>query len=351
MPVNRDLSSLPRANDAAGQGWVPDSTPRFGQLLAEAWAAKNAEPKAHALPGSRFRHSDAGACSRAVAYASLDVPVSNPMDLAGFFVAEQGTLLHDAMQAVLKERYGPDCEVEVKAGVHGNWHSGHIDVVITWVPEGCPRHNPEGEITAEGCTCPEPVLVSIEIKSVGGFAFKLAVGNRGPAQGPKWQHVLQSALNAAEVDADESVVLYLSREAVSIQEAGRKGTSELGRFMAEWTQTRDEYLPLAEVELRRIKGILDLLDEDYVTKEGATVRGMLPARKIPDPEMAGNVVIVDPRKGSWIERDAEGLVVDAGETWQCAYCRWQDVCTLTPAERTPLTPQLRMTLGLTPEEG
>jgi hypothetical protein len=328
MPVNRDLSSLPRANDAAGQGWVPDSTPRFGHLLAEAWAAKNSAPKPHAMEGSRFRHSDAGTCSRAVAYASLGVPVSNPMDLAGFFVAEQGTLLHDAMQAVLVNRWGSQAEIEVKVGGEG-WHSGHIDAVVRTEQRYMFRDN---EST-------DPYMVSIEIKSVGGFAFKLAVGNRGAAQGPKWQHVLQAALNAAEIDADESVVLYLSREAISIQEAGRKGTPELMRFMAEWTQTRDEYLPLAQRELRRVHGILGLLAEDQ-----------LPARKIPEPELAG-ALIVDPRKGSWITRDADGMVTDAGEAWQCAYCRWQDVCTLTPAERTPLTPQVRATLRLLPEEG
>lgn len=336
MPVNRDLSSLPRANDAAGQGWVPDSTPRFGQLLAEAWRSQHPDLE-HAVEGSRFRHSDAGACSRAVAYASLKVPESNPMDLAGFFIAEQGTMIHRAMQQVLKEHWGPDCAIEVVAGTHGDWHSGHIDVVLTLM-------------VREQDDSATPLTIAMEIKSVDGYKFKLSIGNRGPAQGPSWQHTLQAALNAAAIDADEAVVLYLARGAVSIQEAARKNLDELDRFMAEWTQTRDEYLPLAEVELRRIKGILDLLDGEFVTKEGDQVVGMLPARKIPDPEMQGNL-IVDPRKGSWIAKDAEGLVVDAGETWQCAYCRWQDVCTLTPAERAPLTPQLRMTLGLTPEEG
>jgi hypothetical protein len=345
MPVNRDLSSLPRASAATGEGWAPDPQPRFGHLLAEAWAAKNAGRKAHAIEGSRFRHSDAGACSRAVAYAALGVPESNPMDLAGHFIAEQGTLVHEALQNVLMAMYGDDCQVEVKVGE--DWHSGHVDVVLTHTPmdvytearragadQAQAQRRALQAVFAEG----DKKVISVEIKTVDGYGYKLAVGERGPAQGPKWQHAVQAALNAAEVDADQSVIIYLARGAISIQAAQRKRIDPMLRFVAEWTQTREQYLPLAEVELRRVGGILTLLDD-----------GMLPARKIPDPELPPRHLIVDPRKGSWVAHDDEGMVIDAGETWQCVYCRYQDLCVQTHAERTPV--DVLRQLGVLPEEG
>jgi hypothetical protein len=305
VPIERDLSGLPAATTTSQAGWAPDPQPRFGHILAEKWARERTE-KAHAIEGSRFRHSDAGACSRAIAYAALKVPESNPIDLAGLFIAGQGTLIHDAWQAVLQARYGHNAEVEVKVG-EGD-ESGHIDAVVQYQPWGTAL-----------------IVVSIELKTVDGYAYKLAVGERGPAQGPKWQHMIQGALNASRVQADESVIVYLARGAISIQAAARKKIDELSRFVAEWTMPQETYEALAQRERTRIGKILEMVDS-----------GTLPARKIPDPELPGRHLIVEPRTGGWVATDENGMTTDAGSCWQCAYCRYQDVCVQTKAERTPV---------------
>lgn len=180
----------------------------------------------------------------------------------------------------------------------------------------------------EASGVPAQKVISFELKTIGGFGFKMAVGERGAAQGPKWEHQVQSALNAKAVDADESVIGYLSKEAISVAAAKRKGFSELGRMVAEWTMTREQYLPMAEAEEARVAGILDLLDA-----------GTLPARKIPSPELPSGAVIVDPKTGRWEVRAAsvndntEFDLVDTGTFWACGYCRYQTLCIDMPSGR------------------
>lgn len=312
MAVARDLSHLPTPARTRDIGCPPDDAPRFAQLLAEQWAAEDqaAGERPRARAGARFRHSDAGGCSRALAYAALGVPASNPMDLSGTFTVRLGTLVHDAWQAALQAKH-PGATVEVKVG--SGERAGHIDAVVRtdeWVS-------------------------AIEGKTIGGFAFKLAVGERGAPQGPKHSHIIQAALNASEVNADEAVVCYWSKDSISVQAAARKGIDDLTRFCAEWTFPRDAYEPIAQAERARVDGILALLDQ-----------GTLPARKYPDPELPRGAVIVDPRTGRWEVHDDEedSRIVDTGSWWACAYCRWQDTCTATPAGRTPVA-DVAVTLG------
>lgn len=301
MALARDLSDLPTPAASRSDGFPPDATPRFVQVLAEAWMAADDGPKPRAHVDSRFRHSDAGKCARAIAFAALDLPDSNPMDVSGWWNTGLGTLIHEAWQAALRRRY-PAADIEPK--VRTDAGSGHIDAVIT----------------ADG------KRIAYELKTTGGFAFKLAVGERGAAQGPKHEHIVQAALNGLAVNADEVVIGYLSKEAISVAAAGRKGFSDFGRVFAEWTLPRDAYMPVALAEIARVQGILNLLDE-----------GTLPARKIPDPELPAGHVVTDPRTGQWAVLDESGGMLDAGSWWACAYCRWQDTCATTSAGRAPLS--------------
>lgn len=299
MAIKRDLSQLPKAKAERKQGWAPDPEPTYGKLLVDAWHDKQ-EPRPLADPDARFRHSDAAACSRLVAYAALDIEPTNPMDRAGSFVAEQGHLIHEAWQNVLLQRFGPyvaQVEVEVVEGEM----AGHIDAVVV--------------VQVPGKNLLPPKIVSIEVKSVGGYAYQLAVGARGAPEGPRHTAVVQGALNARAVNADEMRVIYFSREAISVQTARRKRMPELLRVCSEWTLTRDQYEPIADAEIARVGAILELVDD-----------GMLPRRHIPDPQLPDNHLIVDPREGSWVEQDAAGAVVDTGSAWQCVYCRYQDLC-------------------------
>jgi len=339
MALARDLSDLPSPARTREGGRPPDTDPRFAHLLAVAWQAEDeAEgPRSLARQGARFRHSDAGKCARAVAYAALGVPPSNPMDLAGVFTVRLGTLVHEAWQAALVARY-PDAEVEVKVG--SGERAGHIDAVVripVLQPGTSGPSDPQGELS-QGRSVAERSRVRticIEAKTIGGFAYKLAVGERGSPQGPKHDHIMQGALNAVEVDADEMVIAYWSKDSISVQAAARKGIDELGRFCAEWSFTREQFEPVAAAERARVDGILALLDE-----------GTLPARRFPDPELPKGHVVTDPTSGQWQVTDADDRIVDTGTWWACnGYCRWQDTCVKTAAGRQPIA-EVAVTLGL-----
>ncbi|MGH2685310.1 MAG: hypothetical protein ACRDJP_07585, partial [Actinomycetota bacterium] len=115
MGLAKDLSHLPSPARTRDDGHPPDTAPRFAHLLATKWAQRDISEgdRPLAKAGARFRHSNAGGCSRALAYAALSVPESNPMDLAGTFTVNLGRMVHDAWQEALQEIY-PGAEVEVK---------------------------------------------------------------------------------------------------------------------------------------------------------------------------------------------------------------------------------------------
>lgn len=302
MSLKADLSHLPTPARTSGSGWAPDPEPRFIQALAEKWRDENeaAGPKPRAVETSRFRHSDAGKCARAIAFAALDLPPSNPMDLSGVWNTSLGTAVHGMWQEVVAELH-PTALIEPKVSTIDGLGSGHIDAVF-----------------------PDGTKVAFELKTVGGFAFKMAVGERGNAQGPKTEHVMQASLNGVAVDADEVVIGYLAKETLSVNVAAKKGFSELGRFAAEWTIPRDQYEPIAAAEAARVSGILALLDS-----------GQLPARKFPPGELPHGAEIVDPTTGRW-EVHENGKVVDVGTWWACGYCNHRDRCAGTEAGRQPI---------------
>lgn len=220
---------------------------------------------------------------------------------------------------------------------------------------GAPLHAGEHDPTPEPINSGMPRLrfgeealglpgqkVCWELKTLGGFAHKMAVGERGAPQGPKHAHKVQGALNALALNADLLVITYMTWEAISVQAAAKKKISEEGRIAAQWTFERDEWEPLAREEVERVTGILNLVDG-----------GTLPARKIPDPELPARAVITNPLTGQWAvtsidpENPDVTQIEDVGSFWMCAYCRWQKVCAETPAGRTPIS-EVAVTLGIEP---
>jgi hypothetical protein len=320
-PIKRSLDDLPPNSGSSAQasGWGPDATPRWAHLLAEKWHAENmaAGVKPHAVEGTRFRHSDAGKCARAVAYSAAGIERSDPMDVTGSWNTRLGTMVHDAWQEALVEAF-PDATVEVKVGgpefADGDT-SGHIDAVI--VERRTTRPQP-------GTIMPERHVVAYELKTVGGYAFKAAIGKvrRGtPPEGPKNDHILQAALNGLAVDADEVVIGYLAKETLS---KNYDDVDDLAKFCAEWSLNRAQYEPLARKELERIAGILSLLDG-----------GELAARKVPG--YPGE--IEDPATSMWVKRTPQGMLTDTGSIWNgsyCTYCSYQALCVRTPSGRVPV---------------
>jgi hypothetical protein len=318
MAIKRDISALPTPAQTRTEGIAPDPEPTFLRPYFDAVRQRDAEEgeRPHAVAGTRFRHSMAHSCARQVAYHALGVPASDPMDLTGMIVTGNGTVKHDEVQAVL---VGSGAQVEVGCRIEGFDGSGNADGLHVVERDGLRTR------------------ICWEHKNVGGFAFKKAVGERGQAEGPKQAHIVQGALNAKALDADELVITYMTWEAISVNLAAAKGFTEEGRIAAQWTFPREVWEPIADAEVARVSGILELLDA-----------GTLPARRFPDEELPKGHVVTDPSKGLWQLLDDEGMVLNAGTFWACGYCRWQTLCTSTAAGRQPIS-EVEVVLGLATE--
>lgn len=315
MPINRSLDDLTSraGSSGAASGWSPDDPPRWAPLLAQKWHRENmaAGVRPHAIEGTRFRHSDAGGCARKIAYKAASFEATNPMDVTGSWNTRLGTLIHDAWQEALVEAY-PHAQVELTSQAFEDG-SGSMDALVEM--EYGKADDPN-----------EPYVVSIELKTQGGSPFKYAIGKarRGtPPEGPKSEHVIQGALNALAHGADELVIAYLAKETLS---QNYDDVPDLSKFCAEWTLTRDQYEPIARLEIERVEGILALLDDE----------GLLAARKAPGHPGE----IVDPATSRWEARNPLGMVVDTGSHWGGSYCSGYcshfDLCVQTPSGWVPV---------------
>lgn len=329
MPLNADHSDLPPATPASGN--PPTQPPIFMQILADAWYRNYLDEtgldKAHAEP-TRIRNSWAGSCARDLGYkvalrdatmqlAELDVDSpaavellaeierlqpTNPPDVASLYRMNIGTMIHEAIQGRLIDAFpGAAVEVTVDMRPIGLDSSGHVDVVVDE-----DRPNEDTQATYHWRT-------AIEIKSINGFGFKMATGCRGPAEGPRESALLQGALNALALNADELVIGYLSLENLSQREADKVGADEYGKFCAEWRYPRDVFEPLAQAEMKRMNAVLEFVDDDK-----------LPPRSMPGIPKGARVI--DPAKGHWVRKNAEGAMVENGQTWMCQYCWNRDRC-------------------------
>ena len=53
--------------------------------------------------------------------------------------------------------------------------------------------------------------LATDFKSVGGFSYKMAVGDRGAPEGPKREHLIQAGIGALLTGMENVSVLYLAR--------------------------------------------------------------------------------------------------------------------------------------------
>lgn len=294
MAIKRDMSKVAAAT-ADTTGEPPDSQPRYGPALAQAWFDQvDQTPKAHAFE-TRLRNSDAGKCTRQIQYAVIGADKTEPMTPAGYWVTGLGTIVHERWQDAMLDAF-PGAEAELKIRYDGFESSGHIDLVIA----GPPR-------------------VSLELKTINGWGFKQAVGARGAAQGPRSSHKLQCALNAVGADADEMVIIYLAMENISPAELkrllGRDPQFEWDdyrKFTAEWSYTREQFEPWAEAEMKRMTRVLEYTDDHQLVPRF-------------EPEMPPKARIVEPERGMWTLVE-DGNVMQMGRTWQCDYCPFRSRC-------------------------
>lgn len=291
----KDLSHLKAPEQSAG--WLPDKGAKYAPVLAQAWADELGDTSLEfSVPESRIRHSWAGNCARSIAYeviqreAGEDL-VTEPLSVADHWRFGIGTAAHEKWQEVMQTLWD-EAQIEVTCSIPEVPSSGHIDLVM--------RDD-------------ERKLVAMELKTINGFGFKMAVGARGEAEGPRSSAVTQGALNGYSLGADEVVIVYLSLENLSPRELAKIGTEEWQRFSAEWTIPKDVFMPIAEREVKRFKKILEVVDAEA-----------LPPRAIPDLPQGARVS--NPATGAWLQFDNEGAVINSGSTWHCAYCPFRSRC-------------------------
>ncbi len=280
----------------------PDADPWFIEPVVSEWYAQyigdGNDTREFAIPGSRWRASQAGDCSRAIAYKIAGLEVTNPVTVADAWRFNVGSLLHDHIQAVILKRW-PGSEVEVKVRI-GEDGSGHADCLV---------------VKDDG------TRVAVEIKTINGTGFKAStVGKSKSAlpEGARVSAILQGALCAASMDPqpEQMVVAYFSLENIAPY-AAKTLASEMHRFSAQWTFSRDEYLTLAEDEIRRLDRIVQITDK---------LGPQAVPRIIPDPSLpphrvqnaaSGLLHIIDPETGDYLRSD---------RTWRCDYCGHREQC-------------------------
>lgn len=289
-PIRANHNDLPTAAPAGEQeGREPDLEARFGPAIIDHWWANyEGGTREHAVEGTRFRASMAGYCSRSLAYYFAQAEETNPPDTADVWRMFLGQMVHAILDPIIEELFGGETEkkVDLRPEVDG---SATVDV---WLPKQA---------------------ILIEIKTAGGYSYKSSVaGFKGSPKRPKRGHVLQAAVAADTLGAQEMVLLYFSMEPSD----RRYVATEAQRVTAEWTFTKDEIAALAATERARVNKILEMVDANGPTS----------VRRMVADDDGGLWLVTDPAKKATVRLDSEGNIVDSSTTWQCGYCRYRDRC-------------------------
>lgn len=327
MPINTDRSTL--APQSVRIGMNPDRDPRFLTKLMEAWLARQYELDrivlAKAMPDLPYRGSYAGSrCDRQLHYQMTDGEVSDEMTIADYWRFAMGKAAHKEVQDVMAQAFpGSDIEVIVDLQQIGIPGSARADIVAYYPCPTCKGlglvGDPIQDKTCPGCEGTRRddgrVFAVIEVKSINGFGFKSsAIGTKAPPEGPKWGSVVQGALAAHALGAEKLIIVQLSLENVGPDLAKRFCDTELGRFGAQWTFTRDEVAAIAELEQLRIERVNLFAGTEHV-----------PPRELHDPSLPVGAVVFNPTKGEWSVKDGE-RVLRSGTKWFCNYCSYREKC-------------------------
>lgn len=360
-----------------GSGSPPDSEPVAVGALARAWKqdslVRDAEYERRVKErGSSavFHISEAGKCSRALSMAALRRQgywvERGEIDLPGIFSMRLGTELHnfwqdavaaelapfgayvfdhrvehsplqgDIWQAAVEEAFAggfPVVEIEPRLVLEVEGRelaSGYIDLRVH-IPESWHTFWVEAPSTVQGRWGQwAGKKVVVELKTTGGFSFKIKVGERGSASGPDEGNLTQLALQVKASEADIGVVAYMATESISKGAAEKKGFEEEARFSAEWSYDAEDLVPIADKELERFAAI------DGLLREGSMARRMFPSSELPPgAEVVDPMPLKNPSKGRWEQR-VDGRLVDTGSWWACGYCSFQGECARQDAGRVPI---------------
>jgi hypothetical protein len=310
MAVRRNLSDLPRT--PTDEGMPPVTDPVIAPVLAQHWfeqylaAGKDHLPMS--LPDREYRASWANErCDRALAYKISNVTPDAPLSLSSAWRMNIGSMVHEALQAVIATLYPPgtfrvEHAVDLRPlGLNG---AATADLIIG---------------RQDDTTDTFVADTVVEIKTINGFAFKnCATSFKGAPTGPRSGAIIQGALAAAALNADLRIV-YLSLENISPTVSQYDPDRPHTHFSAEWYFSHADVQRIATAEVQRINNVFELLQMD-----------VLPAPFLHDPQLPAGAVVDDPAhkqgSGRWVVRSGTNIV-DTGTTWMCGYCDFRDRCT------------------------
>ena len=148
--------------------------------------------------------------------------------------------------------------------------------------------------------------IVLELKTVGAYAYDRATGiqrskrfKASTPEGPKFEHILQCALNGYGLGAEWLVIGYVAKEAVSIKMAESNDLDEIKRIYTDWWFPMADVKHLAEAELERIAQLYNVLGND------------LDPNSVPTEIMGSDLV---PRP------------ITPHTVWNCDYCSYEGEC-------------------------
>lgn len=302
MPIQADLSDLPAAT-SEDDGWRPDDTPIFGPIVIEALSADGPRP---AKQREYVSASNALKCARALSFSAAGLAEDEGgMDPSGWWMTSSGSAMHQVWQDAIVDHFGVEnVDVEMRIGTVTD------DKIEPFIVNVRDVDVPVISYADVFVHSPELSLVT-DLKFVGGYKYKLAVGERGVPQGPDRSALIQSAISALILGAENVSVTYIAKDGISVNVARRKGFDEWRRFTAEWTVPLDEIRTEVEDEILRLWNINRLVHD----------QGLLAKRMIPGVP----VEIANPKNGAWQQTEGDTLLA-TGNFWGCGYCSWQQSC-------------------------
>lgn len=313
MSIKRDLRDL---LSQPGPATAPDTDNWLARQVFTSWlAAKNERDGEHVRSSDApFWASDGATCARKLSYSLLEraglATKTNPPDIASMWRFNLGDVVHEAIQSSL-----PDADHEVRAVLTDDDGNDLVSCRADTIVPIQYEDEANGPVPADG-------MAVVEIKSMNGFGFKMAVTNfKGPAEGPRWSAVVQLALTCkalvqnGRTDLTHGIVLLASLENISPNMAKDFADSEIAKFSAQFTYPIDELLAIADDIIPRLINIRRVVGE-----------GNLAPRVLNDPEIPKAARVVNPTTGAWELHDRDGGLIRAGTTWMCGYCDWQDQC-------------------------
>lgn len=314
MPISKKVDTpKPKPHKVEIAPKPPVDTPTYAGVLT--YLDENPPKKrAYASP------TDAGKCSRQLSYKWSGVAPDQPSGGTSALVFAIGNVVGEMVaEGVAREH--PDALVIAEHPIHSDDGENIEPVIVETTAGDLPMIGFMDVRVQHG-----DIHDVIEVKSTGQYGFSMMTGRgyRSPTpEGPKDTHLGQGSIYAKLVGAEKLVMLYVNRDPLSAKQCD----NDIDRMAAEWHYTPDEFIPFADAELARLRGIYGLVRD-----------GTAAARRIPGTPAE----ITDPSSGGWVkygepaEDEEDPPVLMFGNAWECSFCPHVDRCIADGPGRVPL---------------